>query len=207
MKRLFDILFSSMGLLVFLPLFISIGLFIKLDSAGPVFYKQKRIGRQFVPFLIYKFRTMVRDADKKGLQITSGEDIRITRIGKFLRKTKIDELPQLINVLKGEMSFVGPRPEVEKYVELYKDDYKCILRVRPGITDISSIKFRDEERVLGNQDDPEDYYKSVLLPEKMKLAKKYIKEASFFYDLSLILSTIFRVIFPARNDEGRFYSK
>ncbi|MBI5055373.1 MAG: sugar transferase [Nitrospirae bacterium] len=197
MKRLFDIFFSLIGLLMLLPVFMVMAILIKLDSPGPVFFKQERMGRNFRPFFIYKFRSMVNDAHKKGLQITAGGDARVTRSGWVLRKTKIDELPQLINVLKGEMSFVGPRPEVKKYVDLYKDDYNDILRVRPGITDISSIVYRDEEGVLQNQDNPEEYYKSVLLPEKLKLAKKYVAKSSFFYDLRLILLTIFKIIFPA----------
>lgn len=202
-KRFFDIVFSSVGLLLLSPLFIVTALLIKLDSPGPVFFRQERIGRNFKPFFIYKFRTMVKDAHTRGLQITASGDNRITRVGRILRKTKIDELPQLINVLKGEMSFVGPRPEVEKYVELYKKDYKEILRIRPGITDISSIIFRDEERVLKNQADPEWYYKHILLPEKIKLAQEYIKKASFFYDLRLIFKTFYKVFYPVTTGDLR----
>ena len=136
---------------------------------------------------------MVQDAHKRGLQITAGGDKRITRIGRILRKTKIDELPQLINVLKGDMSLVGPRPEVRKYVEFYKRDYEQILSVRPGITDISSITFRDEEGILLAQDDPEQYYLRVLLPEKIALAKEYMQRRSFFYDVKLIFKTFYKI--------------
>lgn len=197
MKRLFDLIFSFTGLLILSPLLLVTGILIKLDSPGTVFYKQERVGRKFRTFLIYKFRTMVQDADKKGLQITAGGDSRVTRTGRVLRKTKVDELPQLINVLKGEMSFVGPRPEVAKYVDFYHKEYEDILRVRPGITDISSITFRDEEGILAAQDNPEDYYKFILLPEKMRLASEYIEKASFFYDLKLIVETIIRIIYPS----------
>ncbi len=178
------------------PLFALVALLIKLDSRGPVFLRQERIGKNFKPFFIYKFRTMVKDAHKKGLQITAGGDNRITRVGRVLRKTKIDELPQLINVLKGEMSLVGPRPEVRKYVEFYKNDYIEILMVRPGITDYASILYRDEESVLKNKEDPEDYYKNILLPKKIKLAKEYIKNYSFSCDLKLIFLTIVKIILP-----------
>ncbi len=197
MKRIFDITFSSIAIFLFFPLFIGIAILVKIDSFGPVFYRQRRIGKNFSPFFIYKFRSMVQDADKKGLQITAGGDSRVTRVGKILRKTKIDELPQLINVLKGDMSFVGPRPEVEKYVDFYHKEYESILRVRPGITDISSIVFRDEEGVLAAQDNPEEYYKNVLLPKKMELAREYIKKTSFFYDIKLIIETLIRIVIPS----------
>jgi lipopolysaccharide/colanic/teichoic acid biosynthesis glycosyltransferase len=196
MKRLFDILFSFIGLLLLQPLFVVIAILIKVDSRGPIFFKQGRIGKNFRRFIIYKFRTMVVDAEEKGLRITSGGDHRITRVGRILRKFKIDELPQLFNVLKGDMSFVGPRPEVEEYVKLYEKDYREILRRRPGITDVSSIIFREEEAVLKNQIDPEGYYKKILLPEKIRLAKEYIENSSFLYDLKLILNTLHKIICP-----------
>jgi len=197
MKRLFDILFSFIGLILLQPLFVMVAIMIKVESTGPVFFRQGRVGKNSRRFVIYKFRTMVVDAEKKGLRITSGGDNRITRTGRILRKFKIDELPQLFNVLKGDMSFVGPRPEVIKYVEWYKDDYERILSVRPGITDISSITFRNEESILQGVDDPEHYYVHVLLPEKMRLAQEYIAQASFSYDVELILKTLFKVIFPS----------
>ena len=197
MKRFFDISCSSIGLIILLPLFTVVAILIKLDSQGPVFFRQQRIGKNFRPFRIYKFRTMTTDAPKKGPQITVGGDKRVTCIGRILRKYKIDELPQLINVLKGDMSLVGPRPEVEKYVELYKEDYKHILQIRPGITDISSITYRDEEGVLMGRKDPEAYYRHVLLPEKIRLAREYIDRASFFYDLLLIFRTVHRIFYPS----------
>ncbi len=193
MKRFFDISCSAIGLVTLLPLFLVVAILIKLDSRGPVFFRQQRIGRNFRSFRIYKFRTMTTDAPKKGLQITVGGDKRVTRIGRILRKYKIDELPQLINVLMGDMSLVGPRPEVEKYVELCKEDYKYILQIRPGITDIASITYRDEEGVLTGKRNPEAYYRQVLLPEKIRLAREYIDRASFFYDLRLIFATVYRI--------------
>jgi lipopolysaccharide/colanic/teichoic acid biosynthesis glycosyltransferase len=197
MKRLFDILFSFIGILLLQPFFIAVAILIKVDSKGPVFFRQERIGRNFKRFIIYKFRTMVVDAEKKGLGITSGGDNRITRIGRMLRKFKIDELPQLYNVLKGDMSLVGPRPEVIKYVEWYKDDYERILSIRPGITDVSSMTFRNEESILQGVDNPESYYVHVLLPEKMRLGREYIQNVSFFYDVKLILKTLYKVVFPS----------
>ncbi len=196
MKRYFDLICSGVGFAILSPFFGLISVFIKLDSPGPVFFKQERMGRGFRPFFIYKFRTMRHDTQQAGLQITAGGDSRITRIGRVLRNTKIDEWPQLINVLRGHMSLVGPRPEVRKYVEWYKDDYEKILSVRPGITDISSITFRNEENILQGVDDPEHYYMNVLLPEKMRLAQEYIQNASFSYDMRLILKTLLKVIFP-----------
>jgi lipopolysaccharide/colanic/teichoic acid biosynthesis glycosyltransferase len=156
MKRLFDLFFSSMGLLVLWPLFLVIAILIKQDSSGPVFFQQKRVGRGFKVFNLYKFRTMAADAPSKGLTVTAGGDSRITPIGAFLRKTKIDELPELINVLKGDMSLVGPRPEVPKYVEMFKGEYKEILKLKPGITDYAAIEFRDEEGILKRYDNPEE---------------------------------------------------
>ena len=210
MKRLFDIISSASGLLLLSPIFLIVTLLIKLDSAGPVLYRQMRVGMNFRRLWIIKFRTMENQADKKGLQITAGGDKRVTRLGRLLRKGKIDELPQLFNVLRGEMSLVGPRPEVEKYVELYKKDYEEILKIRPGITDISSVIFSNEERVLQNQSDPEWYYKHILLPEKIKLAREYMRRASFFYDMKVIFRTLYKVFYqviakllPAASSPGR----
>ncbi len=200
-KRLFDFFSALIGLVVLLPLFIVVAFLVRFGSNGPVFFKQERIGRRFKPFFIYKFRTMVRDAQKSGLQITAGGDARVTAIGRILRKTKIDELPQLINVAKGDMSIVGPRPEVKKYVEYYKQEYETILSVRPGITDISSLTFRDEESVLKGQDNPEHFYLTVLLPEKMRMAKEYILHRSFFYDMKLIFLTFYRILVPAQKQD------
>jgi lipopolysaccharide/colanic/teichoic acid biosynthesis glycosyltransferase len=196
MKRFFDLLFSSIGLLLLQPLFVVTAIMIKVDSTGPIFFRQERIGKNFRRFMIYKFRTMVVNAEEKGLRITSGGDRRVTKVGRILRKFKIDELPQLFNVLKGDMSLVGPRPEVEEYVTLYEEDYREILKRRPGITDVSSIIFREEEAVLKNQVDPEGYYKKILLPEKIRLTKEYIEKSSFLYDLKLVLNTLHRIFYP-----------
>jgi lipopolysaccharide/colanic/teichoic acid biosynthesis glycosyltransferase len=193
-KRSFDFLLAGLGLLLLLPLFGLVALLIKMDSPGPVFFRQERIGWLFRPFLIYKFRTMVQDAPLKGGLITAGQDPRITRIGRYLRKTKIDELPQLLNVLKGDMSFVGPRPEVRRFVELFDRDYKEILGVRPGITDLASIEYHQEEAVLGEAVNPEETYITKILPDKIRLAKEYLERSSFFFDLFLIMKTFFRII-------------
>jgi lipopolysaccharide/colanic/teichoic acid biosynthesis glycosyltransferase len=169
-------------------------LLIKLDSRGPVFFKQKRVGKDFRPFSIYKFRTMVVDAERKGSLVTISEDPRITRAGHFLRMSKMDELPQLINVLKGDMSLVGPRPEVTRYVEMFRTDYEEILTVRPGITDLASLKYRDESAILAAAKDPDREYVTRILPEKIQLAKQYIRQASFLSDVRLILKTLFKIV-------------
>jgi len=189
MKRVFDIGGALLGLLFLVPPFVLCALVIKLDSRGPIFFRQTRVGREFRPFFIYKFRTMVEDAPQTGGPITFGEDLRITRVGRILRKTKIDELPQLLNVLKGDMSFVGPRPEVQLYVELFRQDFEEILKVRPGITDIASLKYRDEATILGQYDNPVEAYLNHVLPDKIILGKEYIKKSSLLFDLNLILKT------------------
>ena len=190
MKRSFDILVALTGLVLFSPLLVFVAILIKLDSAGPVFFRQERIGRDFKPFQIFKFRTMVQDADKHGGPITSGNDPRITRFGRFLRQIKIDELPQLINVLKGEMSLVGPRPELPRFVELFRREYAEILTVRPGITDLASLKYHDEAKIIGQFINPEEEYVRSILPDKIRLAKEYIDRSSIFFDLGLILRTL-----------------
>lgn len=189
-KRTFDITVASVGLLVLSPLFFLVALLIKLDSPGRVFFRQERMGKGFRPFFIYKFRTMMQDASLLGGPITFGADPRITRMGRVLRKTKIDEFPQLINVLKGEMSFVGPRPEVREYVELFRKDYEEIVKVTPGITDLASLQYRYEAEVLGNSRNPEEEYIKHVLPEKIRLAKEYMRRSSFIFDISLILKTL-----------------
>ncbi|MCC7210271.1 MAG: sugar transferase [Candidatus Brocadia sp.] len=194
MKRLFDIISSCIGLFLLLPVFIIIAILIKTGSPGPVFFAQKRMGRNFRPFMLCKFRSMVMGAPEKGPAITSSGDPRITKIGRFLRMTKLDEMPQLINVLNGNMSIVGPRPEVEKYVELFKDDYKEILQVKPGITDYATIEFRDEEAVLKKFQNPEDGYIKEVLPRKIALYKRYIKEKGFFIDTKLIFLTLWKIV-------------
>jgi lipopolysaccharide/colanic/teichoic acid biosynthesis glycosyltransferase len=197
MKRAFDILTSAVGLTLLSPLLILVALLIKLTSPGPVLFRQERMGRRFRPFRICKFRTMTQDAPRRGGPITFGADPRITRLGRLLRNTKIDEIPQLINVLKGEMSLVGPRPEVPRYVEMFRDDYQQILQVRPGITDLASIKYRDEAALLGQAEDPEREYVTRLLPEKISLAKQYVAQSSFWFDLTLIIRTMLRLLTDA----------
>jgi lipopolysaccharide/colanic/teichoic acid biosynthesis glycosyltransferase len=192
-KRLFDILAAIMSLLLLSPVLPLVALLIKLDSRGPIFFAQERVGKGFRPFLIYKFRTMVQDAPHQGGPITFGDDARITRVGWLLRKTKLDELPQVINVLNGEMSLVGPRPEVPQYVQLFRKDYEEILQVRPGITDLASLKYRDEAALLAKSKNPEQEYVEHVLPDKIKLAKEYVKKSSFLFDLGLILKTPLRL--------------
>ncbi len=193
-KRLFDIVVSFIGLLILSPIFLVIGIIIKLDSKGPIFFRQVRVGKNGKKFKIFKFRTMVVDAEKKGLHITVDGDSRITKSGKFLRKFKIDELPQLINVLIGDMSFVGPRPEVPKYVEMYDENQRSILKIRPGITDIASIEYRDENSILAQSKNPEETYINEIMPRKIELNFKYIENMSVIYDIKLIIETIFKVI-------------
>jgi lipopolysaccharide/colanic/teichoic acid biosynthesis glycosyltransferase len=174
-----------------MPLMAVAATIIKLDSEGPVFFKQERIGKGFRPFWIYKFRTMQQAPI--GLQVTVGNDPRITRVGRFLRQTKIDELPQLINILRGEMSFVGPRPEVPQYVQLFKQEYQEILTVRPGLTDLASLKYRDEAALLAQSENPEEEYRMRVLPDKIKLAKDYLRQASLLFDLKIIFKTFFKL--------------
>ena len=189
MKRTFDIGVSFVGLILLSPLMLLAALAIKLDSPGPIMFRQKRIGEGFHPFLIYKFRTM-QEASGRRRSLTVGDDPRITPTGRLLRRTKIDEIPQLINVLKGDMSFVGPRPEVPEFVELFRSEYEEILKVRPGITDLASLKYRDEAAVLEQSENPEEEYLRRVLPDKINLSKEYIRRSSFFLDLTLILKTV-----------------
>ena len=193
MKRLFDIVASGCGLLVLSPLFLIVAIWIKLDSRGPVFYRQVRVGYKNKDFRIFKFRSMRIGADKGSLVTIGGRDPRITRSGYFIRKYKLDELPQLINVFIGDMSLVGPRPEVRHYVEYWTPEQMHVLDVRPGITDPASIKFRNENELMGQAEDPEDYYINVIMQEKIKLYLEYVENASFMYDLMLIFKT-FKVI-------------
>jgi len=187
-KRVFDIVSSLIGLIILSPLFLIISILIKLDSKGNILYTQKRITKDFKPFKLFKFRSM--RSNSKGLSITSADDNRITKIGKFIRKTKIDELPQLLNVLIGDMSLVGPRPEVAKYVEIKRDEYKKVLEVKAGITDNSAIAFRDEEKILSQYKDKEKAYIEIILPQKIELYNKYIDNISLKNDIILILKTI-----------------
>lgn len=192
-KRLFDIIASGVGLLCLAPVFILVAFWIKADSPGPVFFRQARVGRGGRLFRIYKFRSM-RVGSDKGSQITiGGHDSRITRSGVFIRRFKIDELPQLINVFLGDMSFVGPRPEVPHYVDMYSEEQREVLRVRPGITDLASIKYRDENEILGTVDDPEAYYVSVIMPDKLSINLDYVRHHSFIGDIRIILMTLFKI--------------
>jgi lipopolysaccharide/colanic/teichoic acid biosynthesis glycosyltransferase len=193
MKRTLDIVVSLIGLICFLPLLLVVAVLIKLDSTGPIFFRQERIGRGFRPFQILKFRTMIDNAQRTGGLITFGGDPRVTRIGRILRKTKVDELPQLLNVFKGEMSLVGPRPEVPRYVRAFQKEYEEILKVRPGMTDLASLKYRNEEAMLGQSEHPEEEYMKRVLPDKIKLAQDYVRHSSFLFDLSLIFKTLFKL--------------
>ena len=193
-KRTMDIVLSACALAVLWPLLLLIALAIWIDDPGPVFYRQVRVGRNGKTFRIFKFRSMVMDADKKGLAITVGRDSRITRVGAVLRKTKLDELAQLLNVFLGQMSFVGPRPEVPKYVELYTPYQRQVLLVRPGITDYASIAYRNENDLLAGAPDPEAMYIEQIMPDKIELNMKYLREISPLADIRLILKTIVAVI-------------
>lgn len=194
-KRLFDWVMSSLGLLALGPLLILIALAVKLDSPGPVFFRQERVGRFGVQFRIHKFRTMRHDPAGRGLQITVGADHRITRVGRFLRASKLDELPQLIDVWQGTMSLVGPRPEVPRYVAHYPASLRDkVLSVRPGITDIASIEYRDESAVLARAADPERAYIDEVLPHKLALAASYVDQASVWLDVRLILRTLRAIV-------------
>jgi lipopolysaccharide/colanic/teichoic acid biosynthesis glycosyltransferase len=194
LKRIFDIVFSLLGLIILLPVFLVIAIIIKMDSKGPVFFRQVRVGKDGKEFKILKFRTMVVDAEKKGMQITVGRDSRITKSGHFLRKFKLDELPQLINVLLGDMSFVGPRPEVPKYVAMYDEKQINVLKVKPGITDLASIEYKDENTLLGQSDDPEKTYIEEIMPRKLKLNIEYIMNLSIIFDTKLIFKTIYKIM-------------
>lgn len=193
-KRAFDILASWFGILFLLPIFIIVSIAIVVDSKGGVFFLQTRVGKNGKEFKIIKFRTMVTDAEAKGLQITVGADSRVTAVGNFLRKTKIDELPQLFNVLVGQMSFVGPRPEVPKYVDMYTDYQRNILRIRPGITELASIVYRDENEVLAAAEDPEDTYINDVMQKKLELNIEYMQKMSLLYDIKLIFKTFLAIL-------------
>lgn len=201
-KRVFDLAVACLGLLLISPLFLLIALAIKLDSPGPVFYRQERIGRGGRPFRIHKFRTMRHGA--VGAQITVGADARITRVGAFLRRTKLDELAQLLDVLEGTMSLVGPRPEVPRYVAMYPAELRDkVLSVRPGITDIASIEYRQESDLLARAADPEREYVEVVMPAKLRLAAAYVDQASLATDLRLILRTLGVLVDGLRGRGGR----
>lgn len=194
MKRLFDIIASGLGLLFLSPLFIIVAIWIKIDSKGSVFFRQIRVGRYNKDFRIYKFRSMRVGADKGSLVTVGGRDPRITKSGYFIRKTKIDELPQLINVFIGDMSLVGPRPEVRHYVNYWTSEQMHALDVRPGITDPASIRYRNENELLEKAEDPEKYYIEVIMQDKIKLYLDYVEKHGFWYDIKLIFQTFKAII-------------
>ncbi len=197
LKRLFDIVFSVIGLILALPFLLIVAIAIKIDSRGPVFYRQERVTRYNKLFRIYKFRTMVQDADKVGALVTSKNDKRITRVGRVIRKVRLDEVPQLINILKGEMSFVGTRPEVKKYVDKYTDEMKSTLLMRAGVTSEASIEFKDEDEILkkyvNKQHNVDEVYINRILPTKMKINLEYIKRFNIFYDIMIVVWTVLAV--------------
>ena len=194
MTRLFDIIFSALGLVILSPLLLIIWLLIVLESRGGGFYTQERIGKDGVPFRLYKFRSMRPDSDKGSLITIGGHDSRITKTGFFIRKYTLDELPQLWNVLKGDMSLVGPRPEVRKYVDLYTPEQRVVLRVRPGITDYASIEYADENEILGKADDPERTYIEQIMPEKIRYNLKYINHPTVGEYFKIIFLTFKKII-------------
>lgn len=194
MKRLFDIIASGLGLLILSPLFLVVAVWVKLDSPGPVFYKQIRVGRNNKDFFLYKFRSMRVGSDKKGLITVGGHDPRVTRSGYYIRKYKLDEFPQLINVFKGDMSLVGPRPEVRKYVDLYTPEQMHVLDVRPGITDLASIRYRNENELLEQASDPEQYYRNVVMQDKLRINLEYVRNHSFLGDIRLIFNTFIAIV-------------
>lgn len=188
-KRIFDLFFSGIGLIIISPIFMLLSLLIALDSQGGIFYKQVRIGKNMRPFKLFKFRTMYANSDKKGLLTVGDNDNRITRVGYYLRKYKLDELPQLINVLIGDMSFVGPRPEVEKYVKLYNNEQQKVLSVKPGITDWASIRYVNESELLARSSEPEKTYINEIMPAKLAINLEYVKQNNLLIDIKIILYT------------------
>jgi len=193
LKRIFDVVLSVIVLLVLSPLFIIIAILIVVDSRGGVFYKQIRVGKDGTEFGLLKFRSMTTDSDKAS-QITIGNDSRITKVGHFIRKYKIDEFPQLINIIIGDMSVVGPRPEVPKYVKMYDVSQRLVLQVKPGLTDFATVEYFDEQRLLGESESPHETYIKEIMPAKLELNKKYIVERSFGTDLKIIMQTILKIV-------------
>lgn len=193
LKRLFDIVFAFIFLIVLMPLFLIVALFIVFESKGGAIFKQTRVGKNGKHFTLYKFRSMYLSQQNQSL-LTVANDARITRVGRFIRKTKIDELPQLFNILKGDMSFVGPRPEVPKYVALYNEEQRRVLSVRPGLTDFASLRYINESDDFLQTNDPEQYYIQHVLPQKLALSLQYIEQQSFFTDICIIFKTLFRIL-------------
>ena len=194
MKRFFDLVASGLGLLVLSPLFLILAVWIKCDSKGPVFYRQVRVGRNNRDFRLYKFRSMRVGSDKRGLITIGGHYPRVTRSGYYIRRYKLDELPQLINVFVGDMSLVGPRPEVRKYVDLYTPEQIHVLDVRPGITDLASIRYRNENELLEQVDDPERYYVDEIMQDKLRINLEYVAHHSFATDILLIINTFCKIL-------------
>ncbi len=192
-KRILDVVISSIAILLLLPFYFAISFVILINSGTPIFFLQERIGKNWVPFKIIKFRTMVREAQNLGPDISSRNDNRITTVGKFLRKFKLDELPQFFNVIKGDMSIIGPRPELFKYANYFKDDYSNILKIKPGITDFASVKYKNEA-VLLKDGNIEGTYLTEILPNKIVLYKKYLNEIGFLTDMKIIFNTIKGII-------------
>jgi lipopolysaccharide/colanic/teichoic acid biosynthesis glycosyltransferase len=203
LKRTFDIIFAALALIMTSPIFLIMAVIIKLESEGPVFYRGVRVGRYGKPFRIFKFRSMVKDAESKGAASTNNRDSRITRSGQFIRKFKLDELSQLINVFIGDMSIVGPRPEVQKFVDLYTEEEKPILSLRPGITDWSSIKFHNEGEIIENSGiaDADEAYAKLIRPEKLRLQLKYLREHNLWVDIKIIVATVL-TLFSTRLGKG-----
>ncbi len=193
-KRAFDLVLSVPALILLSPVLCAIAVLIKRGSPGPVFFTQERMGKKGSTFRLYKFRTMTVNAHESGPQVTTRDDTRITGTGRVLRRYKLDELPQLFNVIKGDMSLVGPRPEVRKYADAFRDEYSSILQISPGITDYAALEFRNEEEILAGYPDAEDAYTRVILPEKITLYKKYIREMGFMADLKILFRTMLEVI-------------
>jgi lipopolysaccharide/colanic/teichoic acid biosynthesis glycosyltransferase len=194
LKRGFDLLFSVVGLILFSPIFVFVAVLIKRRDGGALLYSQERIGMHGVPFRMHKFRTMIPGADKIGLKVTQANDERITPVGRFLRRHKLDEMPQLFNVLVGDMSLVGPRPEVADYVDGYTDDQRAVLEIRPGITDPATLAFRDEEGLLAGQEDVDRYYREVVVPKKIAMNLEYAARASLYSDILILLDTLKKLI-------------
>lgn len=201
MKRGFDFLTTLLGLIVLSPLFLILGIVIWAEDKGPVFYRQTRIGKEGKTFRLYKFRSMSPPQTKAEGSFIPGDISRVTPVGRFIRKTKLDELPQLINVLKGEMSLVGPRPEVEKWVSAFPERWKIVHMVKPGITDIASLEFRNEESILAASDNPENLYRNVILPKKLDYCEEYVMHHSFAGDLLILIKTLVTIHFPENRPE------
>ncbi|MCB4808540.1 sugar transferase [Tamlana sp. 62-3] len=192
-KRCFDVFFSITGLLILFPLFILLAIFIKLDSKGSVFFKQIRVGKNSKNFVLYKYRTMFTNSKTSSNLTLGNDDERITKMGFYLRKLKLDELPQLVNIIKGDMSFVGPRPEIPYFVSKYKPEYLEVLNVKPGLTGLASLKYKNEDELLKNTQNPENVYLNTILPDKIKLNKTYINSQSLALDIKIIIKTIFSI--------------